>query len=177
MKKDYNKDGVLLCKQTVINRKEKRLCLMLDGYTDKANISFGFDWGLMKQGDVRKLWRLSDYLTKNSRGGVIALLKYSAEPEESRKRKDICPDEVFAGTTGNFCSELKVEKGTLLYEVELCCVGCCGKAEFNFGIAYKGKTSKIQRIVTEFEDYLMGFVYTVKHHYIDNMPDIEEDGE
>ena len=49
-------------------------------------MDFLFEYGPDNAQDAKELWALSDYLTKNSRGGLVALLRYSEEADEERKR-------------------------------------------------------------------------------------------
>lgn len=64
---------------------------------------------------------------------------------------------------------LEVKEGRLIYAIEMCSVGCYGEAKFDLGLAQRGRVTKISRMIEGFDDYLMTFVYSVKHHYIDNM--------
>ncbi len=166
MRKTYfEKDGGL--RREVFSENGK-LYMAVEGKGGKADIDFLFEFGPDYREDAKELWGLKDWLAKNNRGGLMALLRYAAEPDETRQRNDVLEDGLVGGMEGNFSSQLEVRDGRLVYTIEMLSVGCFGEAKFDLGKAYRGRVSKISRMVAGFEDYLMSFVYTVKHHNIDN---------
>lgn len=167
MKKTYFEKEVGIKKE--VFSEKKHLYLSAFGKGSKAEVDFLFEYGPDNAQDAKELWALSDYLTKNSRGGLVALLRYSEEADEERKRNDIVEDGLVGGTEGNFSSTLEVKGNRLLYSIEMCSAGCMGSAQFDLGLAYRGRVTKISKMVAGFEDYLISFVYVVKHHYIDYM--------
>lgn len=161
----YEKDGGL---RREVFGEEGKLYMSVVGKGEKADIDFLFEFGPDNKEDAQELWSLKDWLAKSNRGGLLALLRYAAEPDETRQRNDVLEDGLVGGMEGNFSSQLEVKEGRLIYTIEMLSVGCFGEAKFDLGKAYRGRVSKISRMVEGFEDYLMSFVYTVKHHYIDN---------
>ena len=167
MRKTYfEKDGGL---RREVYGEDGRLYLSVTGKGEKADVGFLFEFGPDNEKDAKELWGQTDWLAKNNRGGLMALLRYAAEPDEQRLRSDCAEDGEWSGVEGSFRSSLEVREQRMIYTLEMLAVGCCGEAKFDLGLAHKGRLSKLRKLIEGFEDYLMCFVYTVKHHYIDSM--------
>ena len=72
MKKTYFEKEVGIKKE--VFSEKKHLYLSAFGKGSKAEVDFLFEYGPDNAQDAKELWALSDYLTKNSRGGLVALL-------------------------------------------------------------------------------------------------------
>lgn len=128
----------------------------------KSQIKMFFLYGTPTRKNISELKRSLGLLASNQTGGLLTLLKYSAEKDQPYQ-KSLEKDQFISGFSGNFESELRVENGRVLYSIELCSVGSKGSACFDLGLATKSRISTIRKVVEVFENnYFYEFTRRVK---------------
>lgn len=128
----------------------------------KSNIKMTFLYGRPTRKNITELKKSLGLLAANQTGGLLTLLKYSAEKDQPYQ-KNPEKDQFISGFSGNFESELKVEDDRVLYSIELCSIGSKGSAHFDLGLATKSRISTVRKIVEVFEnDYFCEFTRRVK---------------
>lgn len=157
-----------------ITLEDKDLCLSVSAEEKRAKVALAFFCKNSPE-NLDELIELSKMLARSNRGGLIAMLRQSNLPDEVLKRKAYQKDEFISGTEGLFSSSLEVKDGHLIYHMEPAAVACCGELHIDFGVVTKNRTKVLARMVEGFEtDYLIPFIYTIKHKYIDEMEWEEE---
>lgn len=128
----------------------------------KSHVKMIFLYGKPTRKNITELKKSLGLLVANQTGGLLTLLKYSAEKDQPYQKSPE-KDHFISGFSGDFESELKVEDGRVLYSIELCSVGSKGSAHFDLGLATKSRISTVRKIVEVFEnDYFCEFTRRVK---------------
>lgn len=137
------------------------LYLAVKEQQNKACIDFKFRFGDATKENARELQHLLDLLTKNNRGGLFALLKYSNEPDQLCKKSAVS-DRFISGFSGYFNSQLEVIDERVIYHIDLNSPYCKGFAHFDLGVAMKNKIRFLNTMIEGFEmDYLSVFIEKV----------------
>lgn len=138
------------------------LYLTVKEQQNKACIDFKFKFGDASKENARELQHLLDLLTKNNRGGLFALLKYSNEPDQILCKKSPVSDRFISGFSGYFNSQLEVADGCVIYHIDLNSPYCKGFAHFDLGVAMKNRIRVLNTMIEGFEmDYLSVFIEKV----------------
>lgn len=137
----------------------------------KSHIKMLFLYDTPTRKNITELKKSLGLLVSNQTGGLLTLLKYSAE-KDPQYQKSPEKDQFISGFSGDFEAELKVESGRVLYSIDLCSIGSKGSARFDLGLATKNRISTVRKIVEVFEnDYFCEFTRRVKEKKLEG--DIE----
>lgn len=150
----------------------KYMCMECKGKSANWNIDCSFNAGVKETEDD---WDAFEDYSNSLCKRLNNLCKLADEPVDMKG--DIFPDDKLSFLAGNVYAECRVEKGNLIFEIDFRSIGGDGEVSFNFGCATEERVKKINRLVSRMYDFLVPFMYFVKHHLIDTAEwdDFEED--
>lgn len=134
--------------------------------TERETTFLSFCFGKNTQESYEVLSEVAALLFKTSRSGLCALTKETMKEEDLSE--PVIKDDLVGGIFGFFDSELKIEKGRVIYTFTSEIAAVSGEAQYDLGIATKENVTRLKRKIKAIEEKCMiPAFFVAKHHFIE----------
>lgn len=140
------------------------LFLQIEHNSEREKTFLSFCFGRHTKENYAVLLEVAALLFKTSRSGLCALTKEAMK--EDVPSGPIKEGGLIGGIFGYFESELKIEKGRMIYTLTSEIAAVSGEAWYDLGIATKENVMRVKRKIKAIEEKCMiPAFFVTKHHF------------